>query len=148
VDAGEIGSGHRVTALYELVFEEEDMPMVDGAPAAEDGAAYSESPEVDPADLVLVKVRYKAPDAKESDAASEVSGSLTPDEVHSGFEGAASSMQWAAAVAAYAEILKNSPYADKDALEAIRLVIEAQAGLDADRTEFLSLFNAANSLRD
>ena len=148
VDAGEIGSGHRVTALYELVFEESDMPMAAGAPAAEDGAIYSGEVEVDAADLVLVKVRYKTPDAKESDAAFEVAESLTPEEVHTGFENAASSLQWAAAVAAYAEILKESPYASNSALEAISQVLEAQADLDEDRKEFLALFQAANSLRE
>src|SRR5690606_33279949 len=40
VDAGEIGNGHRVTAIYELVFQESDMPAFASAPALDDGDAY------------------------------------------------------------------------------------------------------------
>lgn len=147
VDAGEIGSGHRVTALYELVLMEADMPMYEEAPAPEDGDPFSGMSEIDPADLVLVKVRYKLPGASEEDPATEVSSTMTPAQVVSGFEGADSDLQWAGAVASYAEILKKSPFADAEALDAIRLILAAQAEKDADRAEFLTLFDEANSLK-
>ena len=60
VDAGEVGAGHRVTALYELVLAGQAMPTSDGAPAVVDGKPSDLVPEVDAADLVLVKVRYRA----------------------------------------------------------------------------------------
>ncbi len=141
IDAGEIGSGHRVTALYELAFQEGDLPDRPGAPPLDDGAAFDGVPEISPNDIVLVKVRYKEPGASESDAASEVSTSLTSEAVFDGFDGAGGDLQYAAAVAAYAEILKGSPYASPDALSAIRLVLEAQAERDAARAELLELFD-------
>lgn len=148
VDAGEIGSGHRVTALYELVMPGEMVPNKDGAPQAEDGEQFSGETEVAPEDLVLVKVRYKQPGASEQDAAMEVSSSLAPASVAEGFQGASSDLQWAAAVAAYAEILKESPYASPEIVSNISLIIETQVDRDADRAEFFELFKRANQLRD
>lgn len=141
IDAGEIGSGHQVTALYEVVFQESDLPDRPDAPPLDDGAAFDGVAEIDPNDIVLVKVRYKEPGASEADSASEVSTSLTTDEVVDGFEGAGGDLQYAAAVAAYAEILKGSPYASEDALSAIRIVLAEQAARDEARAEFLRLFD-------
>jgi hypothetical protein len=42
-------------------------------------------------------------------------------------------------VAALAEILKTSPYADKSVLPTIRAIAAAQAERDADRAEFAAL---------
>jgi len=146
VDAGEIGNGHRVTALYELVFNEEDLPLIDGGLEPESGEGFAGTPEVLPEDLVLVKVRYKLPGASEADEATEVASTLSPGEVASGFEGSGSALQWAAAVAAYAEILKQSPYAAPSDLAGIEAVLNAQKGLDSDRAEFFELFTLAQSL--
>lgn len=146
VDAGEIGSGHRVTALYEVVFREGDLPVRQDAPPLDDGAAFSGMSEIDAEDIVLVKVRYKEPGASEQDAASEVSASLMTNEVLDGFEGASGDLQYAAAVAAYAEILKGSPYASPDALAAIRIILAEQAGRDDQRAEFLELFDDTSGL--
>ncbi len=143
IDAGEVGAGHRVTALYEVILAGGEIPMFDGAPAAQDGALFDGTPEVDAGDLVLVKVRYKDLDATESDAAYEVASSLSPDAVLPAFEAADLDLQWAIAVAAYAEILKQSPYAELGHLDIIGQIAAAQAERDADRAEFASLFDKA-----
>ncbi len=143
IDAGEVGSGHSVTALYELVLQGDPMPSDQDGPALDDGAAFAGDPEVDDSDLVLVKLRYKAPGAQEEDAAKEISASLSPEKLAAGFEGAHSDLQWAAAVAAYAEILKKSPYASSGSMDAIRAVVKAQAGSNARRSEFNELMIAA-----
>lgn len=44
VDAGEIGAGHRVTALYELVLAGAALPDLEGVPLPTNGAAYSGAP--------------------------------------------------------------------------------------------------------
>jgi len=146
VDAGEIGSGHRVTALYELAFQKSDLPSEDGAPMLEDGPDFTAGPEVQAEDLVLVKVRYKAPGATEADPAREVSASLTPSSVHNGLAETSGDFAWAVAVASYAEVLKQSPYADPDKLDSMALIFEAQAQHDEDRAEFKALFDAARPL--
>ncbi len=146
VDAGEIGSGHRVTALYELVFDDAQLPSGSGAPMLDDGPIFDDAAEVAPEDLVLVKVRYKDPGASETDPAREVSASLDPGGVFGGLSSATSDLQWAVAVASFAEVLKASPYADPDKLGAMSLIIQAQAERDEARAEFARLFEGARAL--
>jgi hypothetical protein len=56
-------------------------------------------------------------------------------------------LRYAASIAAFAEILKQSPYAAYDKLDALREVFAAQAERDGERKEFLGLFdNAVNLL--
>jgi len=142
IDAGEIGSGHRVTALYELAFTEAALPSIQGEFPLEDGGTFNGNPEVDAGDLVMVKIRYKNPGAAEADPAYEIAESLSPGEVTSDIESSNSDFQYAAAAAAYAEILKESPFADAGALGAIEAILEAQKGQDEERAEFLELFKA------
>jgi Ca-activated chloride channel family protein len=146
VDAGEIGAGHRVTALYELVLKGEALPTYEGVPQLDEGAPFGGDVEVASEALVLVKVRYKEPGASESDPATEVAASLSPEAIETGFDGSGSDLQWAVAVASFAEILKGSPYADVDALDSIRLVLADQAEVDDERAEFLQLFDQARAL--
>lgn len=146
VDAGEIGAGHRVTALYELIPVGGELPQGENLPAALNGDPYAGAWEVDPADLVLVKVRYKDVDASEEDSAYEVSQSLSPEAVATGYAAASSDLQWASAVAAFAEILKQSPYADPQSLDAITVIVDSQKERDARRGRFSELFSKAQQL--
>ncbi len=146
VDAGEIGAGHRVTALYELVLADGTVPEVDGAPPMQTGDAYDGEVEVDAADLVLVKVRYKDVDASALDEAYETSSSLAPEDVAASHRDLDEDFQWAVAIATFAELLKASPYANDSSLGSIRVIAEEQASRDEDRTEFLTLFNLAESM--
>src|SRR5690606_7535220 len=146
VDAGEIGASHRVTALYELVLAGEDVPNSDAAPAPVDGTAYDGEREVKPTDLVFVKVRYKDVDATEDDPAYEVGMGLEPTDIAASAEDLDDDFQWAMAVATFAEVLKHSPYASKDLLPDVKALIAPQAGRDADRMEFNTLFDGAITL--
>lgn len=86
VDAGEVGSGHSVTALYELRLRD-DAPL--------DGPAAT------------VFVRYRDPDDGETH---EVSQSIYIEDFAEDTTGASESFRWAAAVAEWAEVLRLSPY--------------------------------------
>lgn len=141
VDAGEVGAGHRVTALYEVVRKGDGVPDAEGAPAVKGGEPVSGEREVTAEDLVLVKVRYKEPGAAESDAAKEVVSRLAPSEIGGLFDEADRDLRWAAAMAAFAEILKQSPYATPKQLDALREVFAEQAERDSERMEFLTLFD-------
>lgn len=143
VDAGEIGSGHRVTALYELVLQDE-VPNVAGAPEPLDGETNTLPLEVSASDLVLVKVRYKDVDATETDPAYEVNASLAPEAVATDIAELDADFQWAVSVASFAEVLKDSPFAGVSMLPAIRNALANEAHDDyADRVEFRELFTAA-----
>jgi Ca-activated chloride channel family protein len=145
IDAGEIGAGHQVTALYELALAGAEIPMAEGAPKPVDGAPSTLAQEVRASDLVLVKVRWKGIDAVESTPAREVGAALAKDNVLAALTGggAEQDLAWASAVAAYAEILKHSPYANPARLESIRAIVNAQAGRDEGRREFAQLLAKA-----
>jgi len=147
VDAGEIGAGHRVTALYEIVPTAVDVPEPEGAAAIEDGAAYEGTVEVEGSDLVLVKVRYKEPGATVDDPAHEVAASLAAVSTATSHADLDADFRWAFAIASFAEILKNSPYARPEDLEAIAGIVAAEAeGMTGDRAEFATLFSRARPL--
>ena len=150
VDAGEVGAGHTVTALYEIV------PV--GASAAE---ASDVVPEVDslkygpkkrpapvrrpptpaPAggdsdELLTVKIRYKAPDG---DVSRKLEFPLV--DRRSAFAAADAEFKFAAAVAAWGMLLRGSPHAGSaTCADVLRW---AEDGLAADpgghRAEFVGL---------
>jgi hypothetical protein len=103
--------------------------------------------EIDPSDLVFVKIRYKEPDAAETDAALEVAQSLAPSEVADTYASLDLDFQWAIAVASFAEILGGSPYADKDNLGTIQSIVERPVYEDdPNRAEFARLYTEAVAL--
>lgn len=141
VDAGEVGAEHRVTALYELVLAGDAMPVLPDAPPPSAGSAYQGQREVQPGELVRVKLRYKAVDAGERDPAAEVVSGLAPDAA--GFAPADEDLTWAFGVATFAELLRHNPYASKDQLDTLNTIFSAQAGRDNDRADFYRLFRSA-----
>jgi Ca-activated chloride channel family protein len=94
VDAGEIGAGHSVTALYEV----EPFAGVENSDSA----------------LATVRLRWQEPQTGE---VIEAERTLTIEDVQHNFEATDPHFQLAAAVAEFAEILKNSPYAEGSTLE-------------------------------
>jgi Ca-activated chloride channel family protein len=143
VDAGEIGAGHQVTALYELVLQGQALPDSPNAPEPVSGAAYAGGVEIDAGDLVLVKVRYKTVDATEQDPALEVAASLAPAAIAEADAALDPDFAWAISMAAFAEVLKQSPYANPEALDTLQATFSAQSERDPDRALFLQLFNPA-----
>ncbi len=116
VDAGEIGAGHQVTALYELRL----APQATGT-------------------LGAVRVRSKRPGGKH---ASEVARRIESTRVDRAFESAASDLRFAVAVMAGAEIMRRSPHARGWNLDRVVSIAE-DAGHDADRREFVALMRKA-----
>jgi len=146
IDGGEVGAGHRVTALYELVLAGQTLALKPTQPAIETGPATDVPAEVAPADMVLVKVRWKGLDATDATPASEVSASLPPERCADSISTGDADLRWAAGIAAFAEILKQSPFADPTYLPEIDAVVQAQATRDGDRTEFSQLYAHARQL--
>jgi Ca-activated chloride channel family protein len=125
VDAGEIGVGHSVTALYELKFH----PEV---------SAY------DPA--MTVYVRYEDPDTGE---VTEINRQIAKADFAPSFRDASIRFQLAAVVAEYAEILRDSYWAQESSLEYVAWEARRIAEYlphDADVAEFVSLVERAVSM--
>ncbi len=146
VDAGELGSGHRMTALYELVLSGGSVPQPEGAPEIEDGDAYSDEREVDANDLVYVKVRYKDIDATTLDEAYEVGQGLAADALAASHRDLDADFQWAFGIALFAEIIKQSPFSDVRLMTQLQPLFEAQADRDDARSTFALLFEQSADL--
>jgi Ca-activated chloride channel homolog len=144
VDAGEIGSGHTVTALFEIVpvGVPIDLPGVD--PLRYQSAAVP-SDQARSGELLTVAVRYKEPDGDESRLieAPVVDRDQT-------FENASTDQRFAAAVAGFGMLLRDSPYKGSTTFDSVLRIGEASQGADAGgyRQEFLELVRRARALED
>ena len=120
-DAGELGAGHSVTALFEIV------------PVSSN-----------PARLATLRLRYKEPTGKTSTPlVAEV-----VDEGKSAYE-ASADLQFAAAVAELGMLLRNSPHKGTATFDDVFQLARVSQGADLDgtRTEFIKLAQAAKGLR-
>jgi Ca-activated chloride channel family protein len=140
VDGGEVGAGHRVTALFELALTSHDLPAAARSPSRGESSATKLEQEVAPDDLVRVKVRWKRPGAATTEVAREVAASIAFDEVAADAEQLDADARWAMGVARLAEVLRNSPYANRTELPRLRNLLTPLAGDHADRQELLTLW--------
>src|SRR5262249_55983181 len=130
VDAGEIGAGHQVTAVYE----------VELAPGA---VTRSGPPRVTDAPIATTRVRWKEPHGtKATEAASGFDGA----HLSRWFGGAPADLRFAFAVAAFADVLRGGEDARTWKLGDVRAIAQAAAGTDADRAELVSLVDRAIAL--
>jgi Ca-activated chloride channel family protein len=141
-DAGDVGSGHSVTALYEIIPVGVTSDVKVGVP---DSLRY-QTVTVDPSaaaspELVYVKLRYKAPDGDESRL-------LTHAVLDAAGDTPSSEFRFQAAVAEFALLLRQSEFRGDANLA--RVLERARGSLGADvngyRAEFLRLVDAAQSL--
>ena len=147
VDAGEIGAGHTVTALYEVVPAGVEMPTdspaVDGLKYQAVKAPSSNLQAPASRELLTVKIRYKEP-------AGDVSSKLEFPLVDAGarFADASPDFKFATAVAGFGMALRDSPHRGQLTLAQVTEWGRAGLGQDAGgyRTEFLSLVDAAGLL--
>ncbi len=141
-DAGEIGAGHAVTALYEIVPAGVPVPApkVDKlkyqTPAAAPGRA--------PGELMTVKIRYKAPDG---DASKLLSRAVDDSAV--ALERTSTSFRWAAAVAGFGMMLRESPERGRLSWQQVRTLAAGAVGGDAEgyRKEFVKLVDVASAMK-
>jgi Ca-activated chloride channel family protein len=156
-DAGEIGAGHGVTALYEIALVDE---AVAGGPGIEPlkyqprpqpteptlGTAAARRVDLDQAvnrELLTVKLRWKRPEASES------TGLEVPlVEPGPAFDEAPADLRFAAAVAAYGMILRGSDQRGEATLPLVAKIAASGLGRDDGgyRAEFLDLVRKAESL--
>jgi Ca-activated chloride channel family protein len=101
VDAGEIGSGHSVTALYEIVFTDSKNKPVDElryAKGGNDKVDYSK-------EFGLLKLRFKEPNG---DKSTLVEFPMFKKDVKSEMKETSTNFKFSLAVAAFGMLLKNS----------------------------------------
>lgn len=141
-DAGEIGAGHSVTAIYEIV------PA--GQTVVNPGVDELRYSRVEPSDtrfnaeLLTVKLRYKEPDGDQSKLLSI--GLL---DNNNSFENASENLRFAAAVAGFGMILRDSNYKGDANFGRIRQIASSARGNDMKnyRSEFLELIEKASRMK-
>lgn len=146
IDAGEIGAGHAVTAIYEITpaggkpvlellrYGTKEKPPLQG-PQLEKSTFTGE--------YAFLKIRYKQPDSDKSKlmtqpvtAADEKKFDELPDDI-----------RFAAAVAGFGQLLRHSKYTDKLSWNDVARMAGSARGKDefGYRTEFVNLVNLAKS---
>jgi Ca-activated chloride channel homolog len=142
-DAGELGSGHTVTALYELIpagvkspflkdvdalkYQKENKPPI---------ASYSN-------EVLTVKFRYKKPDGDKS----QLLQAVVEDKAVA-FNSASENLRFAAAVAQFGTLLRNSEFKASASFNQVYQTAKAATGKDEEgyRKEFLTLVRKASKL--
>ena len=138
VDAGDIGAGHTVTAIYELTLA--------GEKGLIDPLRYQNSTTTSGTDkeLALLKLRYKAPNGDTSQLMSQVINNTQIKTLTQ----ATSEFRFASAVAGFGQLLRGGKYTQKWDFAAARQLAAANLGNDAFgyRGEFLRLIDLASAL--
>ena len=141
-DAGEMGAGHSVTALYELVPAGSDQALPQVDPLKYQTSAVSAAASASPEALTL-KLRYKEPDGETSRLVTQpVLDESVP------IAAASETLRFAAAVAELGLLLRESPHKGQASYEQVTEMASHSLGGDADgdRAGFLQLVNTARRL--
>jgi Ca-activated chloride channel family protein len=135
-DAGELGAGHEVTALYEII-----PPGVENDPALTtvDPLKYQQvvtpvMQVIDNNELMTVKFRYKDP-------ADSVSKLVTKAVMANESLRASENLQWSMAVAQFGLLLRNSENKGAANIASVAQLAEASKGKDSEgyRAEFIRM---------
>jgi Ca-activated chloride channel family protein len=143
-DAGELGSGHTVTALYEIIpvgIKSEFIGNVDSLkyqPAKPGEATTSGSDEI-----MTIKLRYKKP---EGDVSKLIVHPVT--DTNMALANTSDNFRFSAAVASFGMLLRNSEFKQHASFQQVIQLAKGAKGADVNgyRQEFISLVQAAGSL--
>jgi Ca-activated chloride channel family protein len=141
-DAGEIGAGHTVTALYEIVppGADVDVPSVDPLKYQQPSTQTTTTASTARDELMTVKLRYKAPDGEDS--------RLITVPVKNRTSELSANVGFAAAVAEFGMVLRQSEYRGSATHAEAASLARRFRGADPDgyRAEFARLVELASSL--
>ncbi|MDX8444851.1 vWA domain-containing protein [Mesorhizobium captivum] len=143
VDAGDIGSGHSVTAVYEITPKGSGAEQVDplryGQAKVDNGGVANAD------EYAFVKIRYKLPNENISKL---ITTPVTAANEVSSFDEAGSDQRFSVAVAAFGQKLRDEDQTANFGYDRILEIANAARGADpfGYRAEFLSLVRLASSL--
>lgn len=142
VDAGEIGSGHSVTAIYEITPQGSPAKLIDDLRYR---PASPGNPAQDAGEFAFVKVRYKLPDG---DGSQLITRPVTEADEIPSFGQASIDQRFSVAVAAFGQKLRDTDATAGFGYDRIMEIAGAARGSDpfGYRAEFLSLVRLASAL--
>lgn len=141
-DAGEIGSGHTITALYEVVptgvTSDIELPDIDPLKFQKPTASSKSS------DLMNLKLRYKQPQGSKS----QLISTAIADQNRS-IQSATDNLKFSAAVAMYGMVLRDSDYKGEATFNQVLDLAEQAKGKDSQgyRTAFMQLVERSQTLQ-
>ena len=139
--AGDIGPGHTVVALYEII-----PATVDSDAPSVDALRYQGSVELEsaPGEVATVKLRYKQPDA---DVSQLITRTVNSDELVR-FDATHEDVRFSAIVAAFGMRLAGSEHLNGLSYDAIESIAASSLGIDpgGHRSEFVGLVRRAREL--
>ncbi|MGD9476424.1 vWA domain-containing protein [Shinella sp. G-2] len=143
VDAGDIGSGHRVTAIYEVT--PKGSPAVLNDPLRYGKGEAAEAAATGSSELAFLKMRWKKPDGDTSEL---VTMPVTDANAVADVDAASNDIRFSVAVAAFGQKLKGVSALQDYAYGSILGLAEATRGNDpfGYRAEFLKLVQLAGGL--
>lgn len=145
-DAGELGSGHTVTALYEIIpqgVKADELKSVDELRYQQPNESFSENSFGD--ELMFVKLRYKKPDGDDS----KLVEYPLEDKIIS-INKTSDNFRFAAAVAEFGLLLRNSKFKGSASWDAVHDLADKALGKDTEgyRREFLTLVETAADIKE
>ncbi|MCZ6642542.1 MAG: VWA domain-containing protein [Gammaproteobacteria bacterium] len=140
VDAGDIGAGHTVTAIYELTLA--------GSRGLIDPLRYGEGRSLEkPADaeVAFLKLRHKAPN---SDTSKLINVPIYSNDIRESLANTSQIFRFSAAVAGFGQLLRGGDYTDEFSYQALIDLANEARGKDpfGYRGEFITLVRTADAL--
>ncbi len=145
VDAGDIGAGHTVTAIYEIVLKE-DQGLIEPLryQVSSKSNSLHEKDTKQSNELAFLKVRYKKPQKETSQLITQV---IKSNEIKQ-LENTSQQYQFSASVAAYGQKLRGGKYLGNFTFKDIIKLAQASKGVDKHgyRANFIELIRLASNL--
>ncbi len=140
VDAGDIGAGHTVTALYEIVLQGEGGEWIESLRYGKSIPAEDSKDE-----LAHLRIRYKSPDSDDSQL---LEWPLRQQDMQQNLVGTSNNFRFSAAVAGFGQLLRGGKYLDDFGYDDVLTLARKSRGDDpfGYRGEFLKLVALADSL--
>jgi Ca-activated chloride channel family protein len=146
VDAGEIGAGHSVTALYEITLVGSDSGSIDTLRYAADKKSGQSNKQVNPNknELAFLRLRYKAPKESQSRLIEVV---INNDEIKQASQ-MSDNYNFSAAVAGFAQQLRGSKQLSSMDFDTVIALAQKSKGEDKQgyRSEFINMVKLAQVL--
>jgi Ca-activated chloride channel family protein len=141
VDAGEIGAGHTVTAVYEVALAGSDGERVEAL-------RYQSQPDTSAGqsdELAFLRLRYKAPDG---DTSKLIEQPVRKADLKRELKQTSADFRFAAAAAGFGQLLRGGKYMEEFDFDDVRSLANGARDGDAFgyRGEFVTLVNLAQSL--
>jgi Ca-activated chloride channel homolog len=143
-DAGELGAGHAVTALYEVIPVGVKTDLKFATPSSSTAADKETQITANSNELIQVRLRYKAP---KSDTSELLTGKVD-NAIAKPTNMASNNLKFAAAVAAYGMNLRNSLYKGTSSFDGVLELANQAKGADLDgyRAEFIRLVEKSKKI--